>query len=70
MCLPPGAISARPGHHAVVVLRLFHLDLAQAVQPVGKLGGEFFGHVLHDHNARRHPWQAGQHRLQRLRATG
>ena len=69
--MPPARGDQRAaGHHAVIALRLFHRDLAQAIQAAGKFGGEFFRHVLHDDDARAHPGQTGQHNFQCLCAAG
>ena len=57
-------------HHAVVVGGFFHCDLAQAVEACGKRGGELLRHVLHDHDARAHARQGGEHFFQRLGAAG
>ena len=57
------------GDNPVTVLRLPDLDLAQSIEALGKRGGEVFGHVLHDDDARTDPGQGGQHQLQGLGAA-
>ena len=59
-----------PAQNGIVGLRLFHGDLAQAVQAVGKRAGEDFRHVLHDHDAGSVRGQDFQQRAKRLGAAG
>jgi hypothetical protein len=65
-----GGDQGAAGHDAVAVLCFAHFQLAQAVEAVGKHGGEFFRHVLDDDDAAAHVGQFRQHRLQGLGAAG
>src|SRR3990167_7394503 len=59
------------GTDRIIVLGLFHADLAQPVQPLGKCGGERARHVLHQQNRERKTGRKFyQNILQCHRATG